>query len=153
MSPFASGALGALTVLVAAALVRRAAWRRWRHGGRFGARHVLRRIGATPEQERAVLAETDALAEELGALRRDAGALRADLAELLAAPSLDADRVAAALEARLGRPGELRTRLAERVARIHAALGPDQRARLASLVREGPHGHGHCGRRGHAHAA
>jgi len=147
MSSFVTGALGALTVLVGAALVRRAAWRRWRHG--FGARHVLRRIGATPEQERAVLAETDALAAELGALRRDAGALRADLAELLAAPSLDAGRVAAALDARLGRAGELRGRLAERVARIHAALGPDQRARLAALVREGPHGR--CGR--HAHAA
>jgi uncharacterized membrane protein len=110
---------------------------------------VLRRIGATPEQERAVLAETDALAEVLSALRRDAGALRADLAELLAAPSLDAARVGAALDARLGRAAELRTRLAEAVARVHAALGPDQRERLAALVREGPHGR--CGRRA-AHA-
>lgn len=150
MSSFVSGALGALTVLVAAGIARRAAWHRWRrHGGRFGARRVLRRIGATPEQERAVLAETDALAEVLGALRRDAGALRGDLAELLASPSLDPARVGAALDARLSRAGELRARLAEAVARIHAALGPEQRARLAALVREGPHGR--CGR--HRHAA
>ena len=151
MSPFLSGAAGALTVLVLAALVRRAAWRRWRHGhGHGGARHVLRRIGATPEQERAVLAETDALAEALRELRADASLLRGDLAELLAAPALDAARVGAALDARLGRAGELRTRLAEAVARIHGALGPEQRARLAELVRAGPGGR--CGRRHAAHA-
>lgn len=150
MSPFVSGALGALTVLVAAGLARRAAWRRWRRGGRrFGARRVLHRIGATPEQETAVLAETDALAEVLGALRGDAAALRGDLADLLAEPALDAARVSAALDARLARAAELRTRLAEAVARVHATLGPDQRARLAALVREGPHGR--CGR--HARAA
>lgn len=149
MSPFVSGALGALTVLVAAGIARRAAWHRWRRGGRrFGARRVLRRIGATPEQERAVLAETDALAEVLGGLRQDAGALRADLAELLASPALDSARVGAALDARLARAAELRTRLAEAVARIHAALGPEQRARLATLVREGPHRR--CGHRAHA---
>jgi uncharacterized membrane protein len=148
MSPFVSGALGALTVLVAAGLARRAAWRRLRHR-RFGPRRVLRRIGATPEQERAVLAETDALADVLGALRSDARALRGDLAELLAAPDLDAARVGAALDARLGKAAELRTRLAEAIARVHATLGPDQRARLAALVREGPHGR--CGHRA-AHA-
>jgi uncharacterized membrane protein len=146
MSPFFSGAAGALTVLLVAGLARRAMWRRWRHG--YGARHVLRRIGATPEQERAVLAETDALGEALHALRADARGLRGDLAELLASPALDPSRVAAALDARLGRAGELRTRVAEAVARIHAALGPDQRARLAELVRAGPHG-----RCGHARAA
>ncbi len=150
MTPFVSGALGALTVLVAAAIARRAAWHRFARHGRAGPRRLLRRIGATPEQERAVLAETDALAEVLSALRRDAGALRGDLAELLAAPSLDAPRVAAALEARLGKAGELRSRLAGAVARVHAALGPEQRTRLAALVREGPRGR--CGRARAAHA-
>lgn len=149
MSPFLSGALGALTVLVSAALLRRAAWRRFARSRRFGPRRVLRRIGATPEQERAVLSETDALADLLGALRRDAGDLRGDLARLLAEPSLDAARVAAALDARLGRAAELRARLAEAVAKVHGALGPEQRERLASLVREGPHGR--CGQRA-AHA-
>lgn len=143
MSPFLSGALGAVTVLLGAALVRRAAWRRFARGRHLVPRRVLRRIGATPEQERAVLAETETLADVLGALRRDAGALRGDLAELLAAPSLDAARVGAALDARLGRAAELRTRVAEVIARVHATLGPDQRARLATLVREGPHGR-HC---------
>ncbi len=150
MTPFLSGALGALTVLVAAALARRAAWRRFSRRGAFGPRRILRRIGATPEQERAVLAETDALAEVFAALRRDAGALRVDLADLLAAPALESSGVAAALDARLGRTAELRARLAEAVARVHAALGPEQRTRLAALVREGPHRR--CGHARHAHA-
>jgi hypothetical protein len=151
MTAFLSGAAGALAVLLLAGLVRRAAWRRWRRGGRFGARRVLRRLGARPEQERAVLAETDALAEALGALRGDARALREDLAELLAAPAVDPDRVAAALDARLERARELRGRFAEAVARIHAALDPGQRAELAALVRSGSRRHG-CGRARGAHA-
>jgi Spy/CpxP family protein refolding chaperone len=137
---FFAGALGALTVLVTAAVARRAAWRRFARHRRFGARRVLRHIGATPEQERAVLAETDALAEVLRELRGDGRALRGDLADLLAAPALDAAKVTAALEARLARAAEVKRRLAEGIARVHAALGPEQRARLAALVREGPHG-------------
>ncbi len=143
MNPFLSGALGALTVLVAAALARRAASRHFARGGR-GPRRLLRRIGATSEQERAVLAETDALAEAFSALRHDARALRADLADLLAAPALDPARVSATLDARLARASALRTRLSEALPRIHSSLGPEQRARLAALVREGPHGR--CGR-------
>jgi hypothetical protein len=151
MNSFVSGALGALTVLVGAAIARRAAWRHFsRRHGRFGARRVLRRIGATPEQEREVLVETDALAEVLGALRTDARGLRADLAELLAQDAVDPARVAAALDARLARASELRTRAAQAFAKVHAALGPEQRARLAALVREGPHGR--CGRAHAAHA-
>jgi hypothetical protein len=149
MTSFLWGALGAAAVLSLAAVARRAAWRRFSRRRLRGARHVLRRIGATPEQERAVLAETDALADALRALREDARALRSDLAELLAQPALDPDRVAAALDARLGRAGELRARLAGSLARVHAALGAEQRARLAELVREGPRGR--CGRRA-AHA-
>ncbi len=144
MTPFLSGALGAVTVLFLGALARRAAWRRFSRGGFYRPRRLLRRIGATPEQERAILAETDALGEAFSAMRHDARALRDDLADLLAAPALDPSRVAAALDARFTRAGELRTRLAETLARIHAALGPEQRARLAALIREGPHRR--CGR-------
>ncbi len=150
MTPFLSGALGAATVLFLGALARRAAWHRFSRRRPFGPRRLLRRIGATPEQERVVLAETDALAELFFALRHDAGGLRADLADFLAAPALDPARVASALDARLARAAELRARLADGIARIHAALGPEQRARLAALVRNGP------GRRcggAHAHAA
>jgi Spy/CpxP family protein refolding chaperone len=145
MTAFLSGAAGALAVLFLAALVRRALWRRWRRGGRFGARHVLRRIGARPDQEQAVLAETDALAAALRELRGDAFGLREDLADLIASPALEAGKVGAALDARLAKARELRARFAEALSRIHAILDPAQRARLADLVRSGPRGHG-CGR-------
>jgi hypothetical protein len=153
MNAFLSGALGAATVLVVGALARRAAWRRFARRGRFGfgPRRLLRRIGATPDQERAVLAETDQLAELFRTIRGDAGALRGELADLLAAPALDPSRVAAALDARLGRAGELRARVAEAVARIHAALGPEQRERLAGIVRAGPRHR--CGGARPSHAA
>jgi Spy/CpxP family protein refolding chaperone len=157
MTAFLSGALGALAAVsllaAGAGLARRAAWRRFHGRAAFGPARLLRRIGARPEQERAVLAETDALAEAVSALRGDARALREDLARLLAAPSLDAAAVAAALDARLSRARDLRARAADALARIHAALDPGQRAALAALVREGPHRHGRrCGRLGGAHA-
>jgi hypothetical protein len=139
MSSFLWGAFGAAAVLSLAALARRAAWRRL-HRTPHGARHLLRHIGATPEQERAVRAETDALAEALRGLREDGRALRSDVADLLAEPALEPERVSAALDARLARAGALGAQLAGSVARIHAALGAEQRARLAALVREGPRG-------------
>lgn len=151
MNAFFAGAAGALAVLFIAAVVRRALRRRWRRAGRLGARHVLRRIGARPDQERAVLAETDALAEALHALRGDARGLGEELAGLIASPAVGADRVAATLDAHLARARELRTRFAEAFSRIHAALDPSQRARLAALLRSGPRRHG-CGRWRGAHA-
>ncbi len=145
MTPFVSGALGALVVLFVAAVLRRAAWRRLRRRGPARLGWLLRRIGARPEQERAVHAEADALSEAFLALRGDARALRAELADLLAAPALDAARVGAVLDARLARTEALRARFAEAVARVHAALDPPQREALAAMVRHGPH-RGGCGR-------
>lgn len=141
MTAFLSGAAGALAVLLAlalcAAVMRRAFRRRFRRG-RFGVVRVLRRIGARPDQERLVLAETDALAAELRGLRGDARALRDDLARLLAAPAVDAAAVGAVLDGRLAGVGRARARAAEALARIHAALDGEQRDRLAALVRAGP---------------
>lgn len=149
MNAFLWGAAGALTILFLAGITRRLVWRRWRGRGRFGARHVLRRIGATPDQERTVLAEADALLEALHALGADARALRADLADLVAGPAVDSARVADALDARLARVSALRARFAEALSRIHAALDPAQRTALAELIRSGPRG---CGRWRGAHA-
>src|SRR5512139_743145 len=151
MTPFVSGALGALAVLVLAAALRRAAWRRMRRRGPAHLGRLFRRIGARPEQERAVRAEAEALSEAFLALRGDARALRGDLADLLAAPALDPARVASVLDTRLQRAEALRTRIAEAVARVHAALDPAQREALAAIVRQGPHRHG-CGRMRGAHA-
>src|SRR5512141_1881051 len=108
MTPFLSGALGAVTVLFLAALVRRAAWRHLRRRGPARLGWLFRRIGARPEQEQAIRAEADALSEAFLALRGDVRGLRGDLADLLAAPALDDARVRELLDARLVRTEALR---------------------------------------------
>lgn len=142
MSPFVSGALGAVTVLLLAGLVRRALWsRRFRHGPRGGwfLRRLFRRLGTRPEQEQVLTAEAGSLAGELHALRRDARALRAEVADLLAGPTLDPAAVGRALESRWSKLEAVKSRAAEAVARVHATLEPAQRAELAALLRHGPH--------------
>lgn len=144
MSPFLTGALGAAAVLLAAGLLRRARWRRLHRGlgrggrGGFFLRGLFRRLGTRPEQEAVVSAEADALASELRALREDGRALRGEVAELLAAPALDAAAVGRVLEARLARLAGLKERVGEALARTHGVLDPEQRARLAALLRSGP---------------
>ncbi len=145
MSPFASGALGAATVLLLAGLVRNAVWHRrsWRRGmhrsGPFFLRRLYTRLGTRREQEQVLSSEADALAKELRALREDAHALRAEVADMIAAPALDAATVQAAIEARLVRLDAVKTRLADGLSRVHAALDAAQRTELAELLRRGPH--------------
>jgi uncharacterized membrane protein len=148
MSPFVSGALGAVTILLLAGLLRRAAWhRRFRRGPGRGwmLRRLFRRLRTRPEQEQVLAAEAEALTAELRAFREDAWSLRTEVADLLAGPALDPATLSAALDARLQKVQALKARLAEGVARIHAALDPAQRAQLATLLRCGPHRfHGHA---------
>jgi uncharacterized membrane protein len=148
MSPFVSGVLGAVTVLLVAGLIRRARWRRSLRGHGLGGpwflRRLFRRLRTRPEQEQILSAEADALAAELRALRQDARSLRAEVAELVAGPTLDAASVSHALEARLAKLDAVKARIAEALARVHAALDPSQRAQLAAMLRCGPHRfHGH----------
>ncbi|HET9553060.1 MAG TPA: periplasmic heavy metal sensor [Anaeromyxobacteraceae bacterium] len=157
MSPFLSGALGALAVVLTLAAVRRVLWfrrlHRWRRGGPAPLRFLFARLHTTPEQEAVISAEADALFLEGSALRDDWHAARAELAALFSAETLDAAKVSAALDERLGRLDALRARAAEALARVHAALRPEQRVALASLLERGPHGRHGCGHhRGHAHA-
>jgi hypothetical protein len=135
------GALGALAVLVLAASVRRARWaRRLRRGGaRRGVRFLAARLGAAPEQESVLAAEAEALAEELSRTRADLASVRGELADLLAGPRLEAAQIASAIDARLERLGAVRSRLAQGLARVHSVLEPEQRERLAEMVRSGPH--------------
>lgn len=151
MTPFVSGALGALAVLFAVSLLRRIFWaRRFRHfhGRSAPLRFLFRRLRTRPEQEQVISAEADSLSAEVRALRDELHAVRGELADLLTAPATDAAAVQAAIDARLARLTALRTRFAEGMARIHAALEPAQRAALAALIREGPRrhrcAHGHC---------
>ena len=154
MSPFVSGALGALALVVALRLLRRAFFfgrlRRWRHGGRPPLRFLFRRLGTRPEQEQVISAELETLFQEGGALRDDWRGARAELAALFSAEALDAAALSAALDRRMAKVGEVRARAEAALARVHAALDPAQRTQLAAMLARGPHGRGGCGR--HAHA-
>ncbi len=153
MSPFVSGALGALALLLALGALRRLVWhrrlRRWRAGGPLPLRRLFGWLGARPEQQ-AVLSEVaEALRADAGALRAEGRAAREALAELFAMDALDQARLQSTLDQARGRLDEVSARLAASLARVHATLDAGQRARVAALLRGGVgHGHHRCG---HAH--
>jgi uncharacterized membrane protein len=146
MSPFVSGALGALALIVALRLLRGLLWHRrlhrWRAGGPLPLRRVLAWLGARPEQEAVLTEVAEALRQDAGTLRAEGRAAREALAELFALETLDEPAVAAALKHGIGRLDELSARLAASLARVHATLDAGQRVRVAELLRHGP-GHGH----------
>jgi hypothetical protein len=147
MSPFLAGALGALAIILTLGAIRRLAWfrhlRRWRGGGRLPLRHLFARLGTRPDQEAVIAAEVEALWREASTLRGEMPALRGELADLLAGEALDVATISSALGARLDKLQALRARAAEGLARIHAVLDAEQRARAGALLRHGPHGHQH----------
>jgi len=157
MSPFVSGALGALAVILALGALRRAFWfrrlRRWRRGGPPPLRFLFARLRTRPEQEAVIAAEAEALFQEGGALRDDWREARGELSALFSAEAFDATTASAALDARLARLGQVRTRFTEALGRVHAALDPSQRAQLAAMLARGPGRHGHGGGRCGRHAA
>jgi uncharacterized membrane protein len=153
MSPFVSGALGAIAILFALGLLRRLFWfrrlRRWHRGGSPPLRRLFARLHTTPAQEKVISAEAEAVFREGGQLREDWQAARAELADLFSAQAFDAAAFTAALDRRLTHLGEVRARAAEALARVHATLDAEQRTALAALLRRGPghrHGHAGCGR-------
>lgn len=156
MNAFAAGILFALGLALAFAVLAGAArlafhrrLRRLRAGGPVPLGRLFRRLGTRPEQEAVIGVEADALAEELRRLRDDGRALRGELADLLAGPTLDAEAARRAVAGRVARLDAVGARLAQALARTHAALDEAQRARLAALLRCGPGGRWHGpGRRG-----
>jgi uncharacterized membrane protein len=150
MNTVLTSVLITLGVLAALRLLRAIALRRHfgRRGRGFMARRLLRRIDATPEQERLFLEELEALRATMLGLREGASATRQELARALEADTLDATALEAFLAPSLHRLDEAKDRAAQAVARLHAALAPAQRLQLASLVRSPAglraHHHGRC---------
>jgi Spy/CpxP family protein refolding chaperone len=150
MNTVVMSVLVTLAVLAALRLLRALAFRRHlrRTGRAFMARRLLRRIDATPEQERLFHEELEALRGTVHGLRETLGASRAGLAQALEADALDAAAAEALFAPALQGLEAARTRAAQSLARLHAALAPEQRLRLATLLRSPAglrtHHHGHC---------
>jgi len=138
------GVLGTLVALFVLRGLFFLAWRRrWRHlGHRRGRGWMLRRLvarlEATPEQERLLLAEVEAIRSALTGLREGFSTSRGELANALAGDALDSSALDALFERELARAGEVKRAAAEAFARVHAALDARQRRILADLVRSGP---------------
>lgn len=149
MNTVVTSVLVTLGVLAALRLLRAFAFRHHLHrrGRGFMARRLLRRIDATPEQERLFLEELEALRGALRGVREGAFASRERIAQVLEAEALDAQALDALFATSLQRLEEVRARAAQSLSRLHAALAPAQRLQLATMLRSpagfGAHHH-HC---------
>ncbi len=150
MNTVVTAVLVTLGILAALRLLRAVAFRRHLHrrGRSFMARRLLRRLDATPEQERIFLEELEALRGTLHGLGEGVFASRLELARTLEAEALDAAALEALFAPSLQRLEEARTRAAAALARVHAALAPAQRLQLATMLRSPAglrsHHHGRC---------
>ena len=151
MNTVLTSVLVTLGVLAALRLLRAVVFRRHlhRHGRGFMARRLLRRIDATPEQERLFMEELESLRGALHGLGDGVSASRLELARAMEAEALDAAALEALFAPSLQRLDEARARATQALARFHAALAPKQRLQLATLLRSpaglrAHHHHGHC---------
>ena len=115
-----------------------------RGGRRGGARGMmwmaLSRLDLTPGQEKVVRAEVDRVREKARALKDEAKASRGDMARAVRGESFEEGALADMFVRHDDRMHDLRGEVAGALGRIHAALDPEQRERLASLLEEGPRG-------------
>lgn len=112
--------------------------RRGRFGrGRWMLHAALRRLDATPAQERAIVGELDRLHERVDAAKVGLADARGDLAAALRGPSLDD----AALGAVLGRvdatTAEVRAAALDALRAVHGLLDDAQRGTLADMLDRG----------------
>jgi len=140
------GVLATITVIAVLSGVRLALHRRRflrRRGRGFMARRVLRRLEATPEQERLFLSELEALGQALRDARHGFLASREDLARLLEADVIDPAALGELGTRESARLEAVRERLTAAIARFHASLDGRQRRLLAEMLRSRP-AHASC---------
>jgi len=127
---------GAAMLVVAAVLAGRHHHHFHRH---LGLRWLLRKLDASPAQERALRDLIHSAQDQLRELHRDAQGLRQELGDVLRAATLDDSRMAAA-EAKVG--GKVRDAaeiLRRTVVQMHEILDARQREQLADWITSGHH--------------
>ncbi len=110
-------------------------------GGHFGVRRPLRFLAYKLELEEAQVAELAKILDEIKTERAQAAvdhrrALSA-FADAISGEAFDAAKAGAGASLRLQSAERLRDAVVSALARLHALLRPEQRARLAYLVRTG----------------
>jgi Spy/CpxP family protein refolding chaperone len=114
------------------------------HGGDpsgWGVRRPLRFLAHKLDLDEKQVADLARILDELKIERAQADVddrrSRAEFADAIAGSNFDADKAGAAGERRLQSAGKLRDALVRALAGMHALLRPEQRERLAYLVRTG----------------
>ena len=110
-------------------------------GGAFGVRRPLRFLAYKLELEEAQVSELAKILDEIKTERAQAAvdhrrALSA-FAEAISGEAFDAARAGAGAKLRVDSAERLRAAVVAALGRLHALLTPDQRARLAYLIRTG----------------
>jgi Spy/CpxP family protein refolding chaperone len=112
---------------------------------RRGLYRLFERLDTTPGQEKAIRSALDELHERVRDTFEELRDARKDVAEAFREERFDEERVSTLLEGPEARFRELREELAKTISKIHDALDPEQRARLARLVESGPRfAYGRC---------
>ena len=110
-------------------------------GGGFGVRRPLRFLAHKLDLDDRQVAELarilDALKTERAQAEVDRRRTLSAFADALSAEAFDAARAAEGGELRVGSAGRLREAVLTALREIHAVLNPDQRLRLAYLIRTG----------------
>jgi Spy/CpxP family protein refolding chaperone len=110
-------------------------------GGAFGVRRPLRFLAYKLELDEKQVAELARVLDELKTERAQAEVdnrrTLAEFADALSGEAFDAAKAAAAGERRVNSAAKLRDTLVQSLQKIHAILNPEQRSRLAYLIRTG----------------
>ncbi|HEX4591764.1 MAG TPA: Spy/CpxP family protein refolding chaperone [Gemmataceae bacterium] len=110
-------------------------------GGGWGVRRPLRFLAHKLDLDQKQVAELARILDELKIERAQAEVddrrARAEFADAILGTTFDTGKAAAAGERRVQSAAKLRDALTRALAAIHAALSPEQRERLAYLVRTG----------------
>ncbi len=140
--------IGTICLFLLVGVLRRrhgyAGWHGNCHGGHhrgYGPRaflwRLLRRIDATPAQEKVFRDEADGLRETARGLRGELRASGHDLAAALRDENLDRQKLESIYRKQDELLAALRQRLTESLSRIHSTLDARQRAELADLLERG----------------
>jgi Spy/CpxP family protein refolding chaperone len=110
-------------------------------GGGFGVRRPLRflahKLQLDDKQVAALARVLDELKIERAQAEVDDRRALADLADALTGDAFDATKAAGAGDRRVATAARLKEAVARALQQIHAVLNPDQRAKLAYLIRTG----------------
>lgn len=110
-------------------------------GGPFGVRRPLRFLAHKLELDENQVAELARILGELKTERAQAAVddrrTIAEFADAIAGESFDSAKATAAGQRRIDSAGKLRDTLVRSLGQLHALLRPEQRARLAYLIRAG----------------